>query len=67
MHEDYVNHKHYKVSIFRGSQSTQGDVTPVLKMPDTVILYYGFEVGDVSWQFPCCLLRWRHNVTEALP
>ena len=54
MHEDYVSHEHCKVSIFWGSQSTQGDVTPVLKMADVVILCYRLEAGDVSWQSPCC-------------
>lgn len=64
MHEDYVSHEHCEVSIFWGSQSMQGNVTPVLKMPVTVILCYGFEVWDVSWQSPCCLLGYRHNAPK---
>ena len=37
------------VSTYQFSQSTQGNMSPLLKMLGTVILCYKFEVWDVSW------------------
>lgn len=39
----------YKVNICQVLQSTQGNMTPVLKMADIAIFYYQFEVWDVPW------------------
>lgn len=57
--------EHCKVSISRVSQATQGNVTPVLKVPDST-LCCELEVWDMPWLSPRCSTKERHSATQAI-